>query len=216
MNFFHFAMPRFALWVCPVLLTACGSPGYNENPSQQMAEAKLGCLAATDFFAIYFRVYVQNTQEASAARIKKPLYRTYCEDIPTPGTVFFTADLVGDALRRTPIGIRVVEQTSGGDESQHVRSHGLRPLLEIPPQAHPNGVIETRIELAKNGHYAIHLIRGGNDAAAEAGKLIIPLHVGAVSGITPLATRLLPLFGIAAAGVLGYWAVRSRRRRKDN
>ena len=207
-------LPRVALWVCAVLLTACGSPAYNDTPSQQMANPKVGCLAATDFFAVYFSVRVQTPKETQDARLKKQLFRPYCEDIPTSGTLFFTADLVGDAQRRTPIGIRVVEQTSADDENPASKPRGFRSLLEIPPKAYPNGVIEMHFDLAKSGYYAIHLIRGGNDAAAEEGKLVIPLNVGVDSADKRLITRIQSLFAIAAALVLGFAAVSGRRRRK--
>jgi hypothetical protein len=208
------ALPWFTLWVCAVFLAACGSPGYNDNPSQQMADAKLGCLAATDFFAVRFSVHVQSPKENQDPRLKRQSYRAYCEDIPTSGTLFFTADLVGDALRRTPMGIRVVEQTSADDESQAENFNGLRTLFELPPKAYPNGVIEAHFETAKTGYYAIHLIRGGNDAASEAGKLIIPLKVGVASGIKRLTAPILSLFGIAAGLGIGLVAVRNRRRHK--
>ena len=179
-----------------------------------MANAKVGCLAATDFFAVYFSVRVQGPKESQDARLKKQVFRAYCKDIPTPGTLFFTADLVGGAQRRTPIGIRVVEQAPADDENPAINTKGFRSLLEVPPKAYPNGVIETHFELAKNGQYAIHLIRGGNDAAAEAGKLVIPLNVGVDSGDKRLIIRVQSLFAIAAALVLGFAAVRTRRRRK--
>lgn len=207
-------LPRFASWVCAIFLTACGSSGYNDNPSQQMTNAKVGCLAATDFFAVYFSVRVQTPVETGDARLKREMFRPYCEDIPAPGTLFFTADLVGDAQRRTPIGIRVVEQTSADDQASASKTHGFRSLLEIPPKAYPNGTIETQVELAKSGYYAIHLIRGGNDAAAEEGKLVIPLNVGVDSGDKRLIMRVQSLFAIAAGLVLGFLAVRNRRRHK--
>jgi len=211
---FQLTLPRFAPWVCAAFLTACGSPGYNDNPSQQMANPKLGCLAATDFFAVYFSVRVQPSVEIRDARMKRQLFRPYCEDIPMPGMLFFTADLVGDAQRRTPIGIRVVEQASADDQASASQTQGLRSLLEIPPQAYSNGTIEMQVELAKSGYYAIHLIRGGNDAAAEEGKLVIPLNVGVDSGDKRLIMRVQSLFAIAAALILGFLAVRNRRSQK--
>lgn len=213
MKAFKTNLPRYAPWVCAVLLAACGSPGYNDNPSQQMTNARVGCLAATDFFAVYFSVRVQDPKETQDARLRKQVFRAYCEDIPTPGTLFFTADLVGDALKKTPIGIRVVEQTD--DKSQADSSDRFRSLLEVPPKTYPNGVIETHFETAKSGYYAIHLIRGENDAVAEEGKLVIPLNVSVDSGVKHLTTQhTLSLFGIVAALALGFVVVRNRRRHK--
>ena len=206
----------YALLVCTALMTACTSPGYNDNPSQQITNARVGCLAATDFFAVYFSVHLQPSNENHNARITKELFRSYCKDIPTPGKVFFTADLVGSELRRIPIGIRIVEQDfTGGDESHTENLKDLRTISEVLPKIYSKGVIESHFELNKIGYYAIYLIRGGQDAASEEDKLRIPLNVGIDFGVKLLMTRIVTIVSIASGlALIGFVAFRYMRRRK--
>ncbi|MBP1149973.1 hypothetical protein [Methylocaldum sp. RMAD-M] len=206
----------YALLVCTALVTACTSPGYNDNPSQQMTNARIGCLASTDFFAVYFSVHLQPPDENQNARLTKELFRSYCQDIPTPGKVFFTADLVGNEPRSMPIGIRIVEQEfTGGDESDAENFKDLRTISEVLAKTYSKGVIESHFDLDTNGHYAIYLIKGGTDAVPEQDILRIPLNVGADSGVERLTTRIVSLFGIASGlALIGFAASRFRRRRK--
>jgi hypothetical protein len=213
MNVFRPALRRYALLIYTALMTACTSPGYNNNPSQQMTDARVGCLAATDFFAVYFSVHLQPINENQDARIKKTLFRSYCNEIPTPGTVFFTADLVGSELRNIPIGIWIVEQESGDDDSYAESLKDRHILSEIAPKTYSNGVIESHFELNKGGYYAIYLVKGGTDAFSEGDTLRIPLNVGADSGAKRLMARIVTLFGIASGlALIGFVAFRYKRK----
>jgi len=215
MNVFRPALRLYALLVCTALMAACTSPGYNHNPSQQMTNARVGCLATTDFFAVYFSVHLQPANENQDARITKELFRAYCKDLPTPGKVFFTADLVGSELRNRPIGIRIVEQGAGDDESHAENLEDLHTISEVLPKTYSKGVIESQFELRKNGYYAIYLIRGGDEAVSEEDTLRIPLKVGVDSGVNLLMTRIVSLFAIASGlALIGFVAFRYIRRRK--
>jgi hypothetical protein len=207
-------LPIYALLVCSALVAACSSPGYNNNPSQQITNARVGCPAASEFFAVYFSVHVQPSSTNQDARITKDIFRPYCNDIPIPGKVFLTADLVGNELRRTPIGIRIVEQEPREDESHGENANALRTISDIPARTYAKGVIESRFELDNPGHYAIYLIRGREDGISEGDKLIIPLNVGVDSGANLLMTRIVAIFGIASGLVLiGLVAFRYMRKR---
>jgi hypothetical protein len=200
----------YALLVCAAVMSACANPGYNNNPSQQITNARVGCPAATDFFAVYFSLHLQPFNESQDARITKELFRSYCNSLPAPGRVFFTADLVGAELRKMPIGIRVVEQeVNDGDEGDGENFKDLRTILEVLPKTYPKGVIESDFELDENGYYAVYLIRGGKDAASEENKLRIPVYVG----VEPSAvTRILTLLGIASGlGLIGFAGFRYMR-----
>ncbi len=216
MNAFQLASLLYALLLCMALMTACSNPGYNNNPSQQITNAGVGCLAATEFFAVYFSVHTEPSNENPTARITKELFRSYCNDIPTPGTVFFTADLVGRELRRVPIGIRIVEQElTGYDETRAENFKDLRTLLDMPPKRYSKGVVESAFDVNKNGYYAIYLNRGGDDAVAVQDNLRIPLYVGVGSVLTRLTIRIVTLFGIALGlALIGLVALRYRRGRK--
>lgn len=205
-----------ALLVCSGLMAACTSPGYNNNPSQQMTNARIGCPAATEFFAVYFSVHVQPPLENQDEKITKELFRSYCQDIPTLGKVFFTADLVGSELRKIPIGIRVVEQAfPDGGENNADNSNDLITVSEFPPKTYSKGAIEIQFELDKSGYYAVYLIRNGRDAISKEDELRIPLNVGIESGIKRLLTRLPIFLGIATGlALIVFVAFRFMRQRK--
>jgi len=209
--------PYILAFILSVLLSGCTSPGYNDNPSQQMTKATVGCLVATDFFAVYFSAYIQPTVENPKLQDKKALFRSYCKDIPTTGKAFFTADLVGPELREIPIAIRIVEQElTGGDENKAENFKDIRTLSEVPAKLYSKGVVEAQAQLDKNGYYAMYLIMGGEDAISEEDKIRIPLHVG----VNPDATPMMTTIGIAAgiiAGIslLGFVGYRFMRRRNS-
>lgn len=209
------ALPVYAVLACTALLTACSNPGYNDNPSQQMTNARVGCPAATDFFAVYFRIRYQPPAEHQDARQRKDVFRSYCEDIPGPGKIFFTADLVGAELRRTAIGIRIVEQEfKGGDENDAENFKDLRTISEEPATTYSKGVVETHFALDKNGNYAIYLMRGGENSASSADRLRIPLKVGKQTGANLLIIFALIILGISSGlaliGFVAYWYMRRR------
>ena len=216
MKFFKPALLH-SLLISALLLTACTSPGYNDNPSQQMTKATVGCLVATDFFAVYFSAYIQPTGDNANVKDKKALFRSYCKNIPMPGKAFFTADLVGSELRETPIAIRIVEQEFiGGDESKAENFKDLRTLSEVPAKLYSKGVVEAQAQLDKNGYYAMYLIMGGEDAISDEDKLRIPLHVGVDPDEKPFMTRVATIAGITLGfAIIGFVAFRFMRRRNN-
>ncbi len=208
---------RLFLLINTLLLTACNSPGDNDNPSQVMTKATVGCLVATDFYAVYFSAYVKPPVDnvSMSAKDKKTLFRSYCKDIPTTGMGYFTADVVGEELRQTPIGIRVVEQEfAGGDESKAENFKDIRTISEIPAKLYPRGAVEAQAQLDKNGYYAIYLMVGGEEALSDEDKLRIPLHVGVDPDAKPIGTYMAMGIGsILGLALIGFVAFRFMRRR---
>ncbi len=207
------ALPLLLL-IGTLLSSACTSPGYNDNPSQQMTKATVGCLVATDFYAVYFSAYIQPLGDSANVKDKKALFRSYCKDIPTTGKAFFTADLVGSELREIPIGIRIVEQEfTGGDESKAENFKDTRTLSEIPAKQYPKGVVEAQAQLDKEGYYAIYLMIGGEEALSDDDKLRIPLHIGVDPDAKPIATYLFVGVGVVLGlSLIGFVAYRFMRR----
>lgn len=216
MNVFQPALLRYALLVCTALLAACTDPGHNDNPSQQMTIARVGCLAATDFFAVYFNVHVQPANENQDAKITKEVFRPYCNDIPAPGRVFFTADLVDIESKLAPIEMRIVEQEfTGGNESRAENFKDLRTLAEVPATTYSKGVIESQFDLDKNGYYAVYLLKSGKDTVSKQDELRIPLNVGIDSSAKILMARIAPSLTVASAlALIGVVAFRYLRKRK--
>ncbi|ESS71752.1 hypothetical protein MGMO_91c00030 [Methyloglobulus morosus KoM1] len=210
----------FLLFIGSLLLTACESPGYNDNPSQQMTKATVGCLVATDFFAVYFSAYIKPANDSNTkmtVKDRKALFRSYCKNIPTTGTAFFTADVVGDELRQTPIGIRIVEQElTGGDEDKAENFKDIRTIAEIPAKLYPRGAVEAQAQLDKNGYYAIYLMVGGEEALSDEDKLRIPLHVGVDPDANPIRTYIaIGIGGTVGLALIGFVAYRFMRRQNS-
>ncbi len=201
------------------LLTACNSnPSDNNNPSQTMTKATVGCLVANDFYAVYFSAYIKPAGDLTktSAKDKKALFRSFCKDIPTTGTAFFTADLVGKELRETPISIRIVEQDFiGGDETKAENFKDLRTLAEIPAKLYPRGAVEAHAELDKNGYYAVYLMMG-EEALSEEDRLRIPLHIGVDPDARPIWMRMSIAIGIIFGfALISFVAFRFMRRRNN-
>ena len=213
-----YSVLRTLLLISMLLLTACNSPGDNDNPSQVMTKATVGCLVATDFFAVYFSAYIKPEGDNIKMTVqdKKALFRSYCKDMPTTGTAFFTADLVGSELRETPISIRIVEQELTGDDDSKAENYkDIRTISEVPGKLYPRGVVEAQAKLDKNGYYAIYLMVGG-EAATDEDRLRIPLHVGVDPDAKPIRTRIVMGVGITLGlALIGFVAFRFMRRRNN-
>jgi hypothetical protein len=204
-------MKAFLLAVL-LILTACTSPGYNDNPSQRITNTKLGCPAATDFFAVYFSLRVQPFSTDSENRINTDIFQSYCHDIPYPGKAFLTIDLIGHSLTTIPISIRIVELDSSGVEQYLGSAKTLRIISEIPATVYAKGIIETQFELSQSGYYAIELTRGNSQTASTEDKLRISLNVGNNTGKE--AFRMMPLIvTILAPLLLGIWIYYLSRKR---
>lgn len=195
------------LAICATLACACTSPGYNDNPSQQISRGRVGCPAATEFFALYFSLRVQPAVENPEGRIVKEIFRSYCHHIPAPGMFYLTADLVGGELKKTPLAMKVVEENSGTSEEP-------RTIAEYPAKVYDKGVIESSFPIDHIGNFAIYLTRGQDASPSEVDRLRIPLYVGVEPPATLLIVNLLKLAGIGlgVAG-LGYLLFRSLRKR---
>lgn len=216
MKTFPLAFPLYALSVYTLLLSACSSPGYNDNPSQHITQSWVGCPVITDFFGVYFSVRVNPATGNPGAMTTKAAFRAYCHDVPIPGRVFFTADVTDAALNHTPIGIEVVEQAFlGGDESRDESFKTLRMLEKFPAKAYPKGVIEEQFDVDKKGSYAVYLIRGGANGTVLPNKLRIPLNVGVDPDAKRLTVHIATTAAIVlAAALLGLAAFRFWQKRK--
>ncbi len=137
----------------------------------------VGCLITNDFYAVHFSAYLkpQNTQNAGEGD-KKALLTPYCQELPTPGKAFFAADLIDRDIRKTPIGIRIVEIEKTEEKVDDFKE--IRTISEVEPKLYPRGVVEAQADIDKNGDYILTLIIGGEEALSAEDRLKIPFHVG--------------------------------------
>lgn len=148
------------------------------TPPPQIADKeKVNCLVANDFYAVHFTAYIKPNGDLKDAD-REALLRPYCQELPYPGKVFFSADLIDRDIRTTPIGIRVAEfeKIGKGDKAEDFKEIGV--INEIPAKLYPRGVVEAQADIPRNGYYAMFLIVGGEEALSEDDKLRVAFHVG--------------------------------------
>jgi hypothetical protein len=164
-----------------ILLTGCDKFQDKSKPPQIQDLNSVGCLIANDFYAVHFSAYLKPTQNIKELDLKEreALLQPYCQEVPKPGKLFFSADLIDRDVRQTPVGVRVVElEQTGSDETKIESFKEIRTLSEVPAQLYPRGVVEAQADIVKNGYYAMILIIGGEEALGEDDKLKVLFHVG--------------------------------------
>lgn len=75
----------------------------------------------------------------------------YCDEVPRAGNTVLVVDILGDALRRTPLGVEVVATPGSGPP---------RTVLSIPPRIYPRGVADAQVALDSGGAYLTRLSFG--------------------------------------------------------
>ena len=177
--------------ISTLLLTSCNNDNLG-TPPQIADKDSVGCLIANDFYAVHFSAYIKPTNVEGNDR--EALLKPYCQELPSVGKAYFSADLIDRDIRKTPIGIRVVEVEKTGEKSTDFKE--IRILNEITPKIYSNGVVEAQAELDKLGDYSLILAIGGDEAISEEDRLKINFHVGTPS----LLSNLNENIQIAIAG----------------
>jgi len=200
MRYFHRKTLRPALSLSLLLIAGCGSPGYNDNPSQQITTGRVGCLASAEFFSVYFSTHLKPAGETPGSNITRTRFRPYCGDLPQPGEVFFTADIIDPEIRKTPIAIQVVAMDAMENPGNP------RTLFDAPARTFEKGTLEATFAIDKPGPYAIHLIRQDFNTGGERDRLTIPLNIGLTAdrGILQrfLSPQFLLLVGLGVVGLV--------------
>jgi hypothetical protein len=204
MRYFHWKILKHGLWLCLACIAGCGSPGYNDNPSQKITPDRVGCLAAAEFFSVYFSTRLKPLDGSIPdTPLPNAEFRRYCGNLPGPGKVFFSADLNDPEIRKAPIAIRVVEQEPA-DSTEGFKT--LRTLLDLPAQRFDKGLIESSFDIYQKGQYAVYLIRKEPDGKGEVDRLMIPLNVGVYTGNrfleNPMAPQIIVLIGLGVVGCI--------------
>ncbi len=157
------------------MLSGCDKLGINTNKSNALGNRPdLDCIIANDFYAVHFSAYIQPVKGEQNPDIKSA-FVPYCQKIPHPGKMFFTADLFDRDVRTTPIRIRLAEVEKTGNKAPDDYRE-IRTIAEIPEKLYPKGAVEAQADIDKNGEYLLTLLIG--DAVAEDDKFRIPLEVG--------------------------------------
>lgn len=183
------------LLACCLTLTGCEQLGLTQKKTNALGNRPdLDCIIANDFYAVHFSAYIQPGKDERSAD-PKAAFVPYCQQIPHPGKMFFTADLIDRDIRSTPIGIRLVEvEKTGQPAPDDFRE--IRTLAEIPGKLYPRGAVEAQADIDKNGDYLLYLLI--NDAVEEDDRFRIPLQVGTDPSAVPVQTLVIA----AVAGLL--------------
>lgn len=188
-----------SLLVCLFFMTGCNKE--SENKPQIEDINSVGCLITNDFYAVHFSAYLQPSAEHNKDD-REALLKPYCQELPGIGKTFFSADLIDRDVRKTPIGIRIVElDSTANNDAKTDGFKEIRTLVEIPAKLHPQGVVEAQATIDKIGDYALILIVGGEDALSEDDKLHIPFHVG--KKLFALSGQMLFLLAVGLFFIIG-------------
>lgn len=180
-----------SLFILLSLLTGCDSDKLGTKPQVPDLNS-VGCLITNDFYAVHFSVYVKSSTVKQDSSDREALLKPYCQELPRTGKAFFGVDLIDRDIRKTPIGIRVVElELIGSDDSKPEDFKEVRTITEVPPKIYSKGVVEAQADINKNGYYAMILLIGGEEAISDEDKLRIAFHVGGDPDALPKKTLML-------------------------
>lgn len=121
----------------------------------------------------------------------------YCTEIPKEGETFLVVDLVDQALRDIPVGVRVVRGTSEIDDET---------VTYLRPSYHPDGVIKGETSLDQ-GVYTVFI----TGEAVPPVQYQYPLRVKMVNYANIFRAAIGPLIALLVLTLLGYKLMKSKR-----
>jgi protein SCO1/2 len=114
----------------------------------------------------------------------------YCDQIPRAGNTVLVVDVLGDDLRRLPLGIRVF-------------ANGAGPVLSLPPKVYRRGVADAQVILDDNSAYVTQISLG---EGASQQVLSFPVRVAAwYRPLIKPALILLAVFVLIAISMIRYF-----------
>jgi hypothetical protein len=125
----------------------------------------------------------------------------YCTDIPQAGDTFLVVDLVDQAWRTEPVGMRVVKGVNGTDGEI---------VADIRPSTHPDGVLRGEVRLDE-GLYTVSIATETQNLLKRP-QYLLRVHMTDYQQL--MRTVAVPLFGVLLAAWLGYKLLRSTWMRK--
>ena len=121
----------------------------------------------------------------------------YCTEIPKEGETFLVVDLIDQALRNMPVGIRVVKGTSETEDET---------VTIVKPDFHPDGVISERANLDQ-GRYTIFITGEGVPPV----RYEYPLRVQMINYAKILRGSIGPAIALLLLTFIGYKIVKTKR-----
>lgn len=121
----------------------------------------------------------------------------YCTEIPKGGDTYLVVDLVDQALRDMPVGMRVVRGTNETEDET---------VSFVRPSVHADGVIRGETNLDQ-GLYTVIITADGLPPM----RYQYPLRVQMINYANVFRTAVLPLIGLLLLTLLAYKLMKSKR-----
>lgn len=119
------ALASLGILLWAVSASPHGGIGIDEDP----------CVRRAGLYLIHFAAYQPQVDPTAE----------YCDEIPQAANAIFVFDLVDRELRQQPAAIRIERALEDGTSSD--------PLLSIPAQLYPTGVVNTEFRFDGPGEY---------------------------------------------------------------
>ena len=124
----------------------------------------------------------------------------YCTEIPKGGDTYLVVDLVDQALRDMPVGMRVVRGTNETEDET---------VSFVRPSIHADGVIRGETNLDQ-GLYTVIITADGLPPM----RYQYPLRVQMINYANVFRTAVLPLIGLLLLTLLAYKLMKSKRMQR--
>lgn len=124
----------------------------------------------------------------------------YCTEIPKGGETYLVVDLIDQAMREMPIGMRVIKGTNEAEDET---------VSLLKPGYHPDGVIRGELNLDQ-GLYTVIITAEGVPPL----RYQYPLRVQMVNYAHIFRTAVVPLIGLLLLILLGYKFMKSKRMQR--
>jgi cytochrome oxidase Cu insertion factor (SCO1/SenC/PrrC family) len=127
----------------------------------------------------------------------------YCDEVPREGDTVLVVDMLGDELRKAPLGLEVIAT----GESQPPRT-----ILSVPPQVYRRGVADVQMTLTADRRYMarVAIKRAG---AANAQVLSFPIRVGSwYRALIVPSLMVLAVIALTVISVIRYYIYSAKPR----
>ncbi len=127
----------------------------------------------------------------------------YCEEVPREGNTVLVVDMLGDELRKAPMGLEVI--ATGGAQPP-------RTILSVPPRVYRRGVADVQMMLTADRRYVarVALKRAG---VANAQVLAFPIRVGSwYRALIVPSLMVLAVMALIAISVIRYYIYSAKPR----
>ena len=127
----------------------------------------------------------------------------YCDAVPREGNTVLVVDVLGDDLRKVPMGLDVI---ATGD------SQAPRTILSVPAKVYRRGVADAQVLLTADSRYLARVSLQGN-SAVKSQVLSFPIRVGSwYRALIVPALMVIGVLALTAISVIRYYLSSAKPR----